>query len=133
MNEWIGYGPSASSQLNGVRRKNFANIEQWGRHLLLDKPQKYEEWTNLGDAEIARDAVIFGLRMNRGINLKEICGKFHLSPSIFAEINLFLDLLITEGLGEKVDGNYCLNQEGRMRCDAIAKEMPELNQEVAAV
>ena len=131
MNEWIGYGPSASSQLNGVRRKNFANIEEWGRHLLLEEPQKYEEWIALEDAEIARDAVIFGLRMNRGINLGEICEKFHLSPGIFAEINLFLDLLIAEGLGENIEGNYCLNQEGRMRCDAIAKEMPELNQEVA--
>ena len=29
MNEWIGYGPSACSQYQGVRRKNIANLEEW--------------------------------------------------------------------------------------------------------
>ena len=130
MNDWIGCGPSASTQLNGVRKKNFSNIDQWGRNLISGKPQEYEEWTELNEAEIARDAVVFGLRMNRGINMGEICKRFSLPISIFSQINRFLDLLVNEGLAEYQEGNYRLNREGRMRCDGIAKEMPELDRTI---
>jgi hypothetical protein len=41
-----------------------------------------------------------------------------------------LDLLVNEGLAEYQEGNYRLNREGRMRCDGIAKEMPELDRTI---
>ena len=126
MNEWIGYGPSASSQFSQVRRKNFSNIEQWAKPLLLSNEQQYEEYTKLSRLEIARDAILFGLRMNQGINLSDISAKFELSINSFDPVVKFLKLLESEGLGVSEKEYYFLTREGRIRCDAIASEMPEL-------
>ena len=126
MNEWIGYGPSASSQFSQVRRKNFSNIEQWAKPLLLSNEQQYEEYTKLSRLEIARDAILFGLRMNQGINLSDISAKFELSMNSFDPVVKFLKLLESEGLGVSEKEYYFLTREGRIRCDAIASEIPEL-------
>ena len=126
MNEWIGYGPSASSQFSQVRRKNFSNIEQWAKPLLLSNEQQYEEYTKLSRLEIARDAILFGLRMNQGINLSDISAKFELSINSFDPVVKFLKLLESEGLGVSEKEYYFLTREGRIRCDAIASEIPEL-------
>ncbi len=126
MNDWIGYGPSASSQINGVRRKNFSNIESWAKKLILDQSLDYEEWSEIGGSELGRDAILFGLRMNQGVNVDRICEKFTMEPYLFTEIIYFLDALVTEGLAIVESRNYRLSKEGRIRCDAIACELPEL-------
>ena len=43
MNEWIGFGPSASSQYNQVRRKNFSNIGI-GKITAFEESLEYEEY-----------------------------------------------------------------------------------------
>jgi oxygen-independent coproporphyrinogen-3 oxidase len=128
MNEWIGFGPSASSQYNQVRRKNFSNIEQWAKPLLLEESLEYEEYIELDNYDLARDAILFGLRMNRGINLNVISDKFRIPPDSFEEIHKFLELLEKECLAVFEDHQYFLTLEGRMRCDAIALEIPEFKQ-----
>ena len=127
MNEWIGFGPSASSQYNQVRRKNFSNIEQWAKPLLLEESLEYEEYIELDNYDLARDAILFGLRMNRGINLNVISDKFRIPPDSFEEIHKFLELLEKECLAVFEDHQYFLTLEGRMRCDAIALEIPDLS------
>ena len=127
MNDWIGYGPSASSQIKGIRRKNFSNIDSWAEKLILDRSLDYEEWTEIEELELARDAILFGIRMNQGINVNEICEKFTLDPCLFSEIFSFLDSLVEEGLAIEERGNHRLTNEGRIRCDAIACELPELS------
>jgi oxygen-independent coproporphyrinogen-3 oxidase len=127
MNEWIGFGPSASSQYNQVRRKNFSNIEQWAKPLLLEESLEYEEYIELDNYDLARDAILFGLRMNRGINLNVISDKFRIPPDSFEGIHKFLELLEKECLAVFEDHQYFLTLEGRMRCDAIALEIPDLS------
>ena len=45
----------------------------------------------------------------------------------------FLNALVTEGLVEKEGGNYRLTKEGRIRCDAIGSELPELSEQLVAI
>ena len=87
----------------------------------------YEEWTEISELELARDAILFGLRMNQGINVNEICEKFTIDPFLFSEIIAFLDALVNEELAIGEGNNYRLTNEGRIRCDAIACELPELS------
>ncbi len=129
MHEWIGYGPSASTQFDRIRRKNFSNIEQWAEKLILNQPQCYEENLELDNYELARDAVIFGLRMNLGVNLDGIYQKFNVNFERFMEINRFLDALVCEGLAMTEKNSYLLTKEGRIRCDGIGSELPELLKE----
>jgi oxygen-independent coproporphyrinogen-3 oxidase len=127
MHDWIGYGPSASSQYKKVRWKNFANIEQWAKPLLLSSSQEYEEHTKLSANELARDAILFGLRMNDGINLSHIGEQFGIATDIFDGVHQFFELLEKEKLSKRKIDTHFLTAEGRIRCDAIAAEMPDLN------
>ena len=125
MNDWIGYGPSASSQYKKVRWKNYANIEQWAKPLLLSTVQQYDEHTQLSKRELARDAILFGLRMNDGINLTKIGEQFGIESTSFNRVYEFFKLLEIEKLADRKKDTHFLTAEGRMRCDAIATEMPE--------
>jgi oxygen-independent coproporphyrinogen-3 oxidase len=125
MNDWIGYGPSASSQYKKVRWKNYANIEQWAKSLLLSTVQQYEEHTQLTERELASDSILFGLRMNDGINLTKIGEQFGIESTAFTKVHAFFELLVKEKLADRKKDTHFLTSEGRMRCDAIATEMPE--------
>jgi oxygen-independent coproporphyrinogen-3 oxidase len=125
MNDWIGYGPSASSQYKKVRWKNYANIEQWAKPLLLSTVQQYEEHTQLTERELASDSILFGLRMNDGINLTKIGEQFGIESTGFTKVHAFFELLVKEKLADRKKDTHFLTSEGRMRCDAIATEMPE--------
>ena len=116
-----------------VRRKNFSNIEQWAQALLTEQPLHYEEWTELDNQELARDAILFGLRMNKGVKVNRIAERFAMDQSVFSGIINFLNALVTEGLAEQEGGNYRLTKEGRIRCDAIGSELPELRDQLVAI
>ena len=126
MNDWIGFGPSAATQFAGIRRKNFSNLEKWVQQWNQDEGQEFEEFEHLNPADLAHDAIIFGLRMNRGINLNVIAEKFDLPLACFKPIESFFDQLQTEGLVEK-DDFWRLNNRGRILADAVAREMPVLS------
>jgi len=129
MNEWIGYGPSACSQYQAVRRKNIANLEEWAAGLLPGGTPQFMEQEKLNSLDFARDAVLFGLRMNQGIDLGKIATQFDLGMSVFSESAHFLERLCKEGLAEK-DGTdaFRLTKQGRILCDAIACDLPELTE-----
>ena len=128
MNEWMGYGPSACSQVGGIRRKNLPDIEKWSAGMLGTKLPEFVEVEKLSASDLARDAILFGLRMNAGINLLEIGQRFALSPACFMEVVRFLDRLVEEGLAHGEAGNqYRLSSSGRILADAVAKEIPELD------
>ena len=126
MNDWIGFGPSAATQLDGIRRKNFANLEKWAQQWNQAKGEEFEEFEPLNAAGLAHDAITFGLRMNRGISLNGIARKFDLPLACFKPIESFLNELQTEGLVEKNDF-WRLNNRGRILADAVAREMPVLS------
>ena len=126
MNEWIGYGPYASTQYSGVRRKNSANLEKWSTDMLSGKPPDYEEYCEVGSRDLAGDAILFGLRMNEGVNLDDLTARFDLSPDCLEPARSFFGKLKAEELMQEVDGFSILTENGRMRCDAVATEIPAI-------
>jgi len=128
MNEWIGYGPGASTQYKGVRRKNAANLQKWSDCMVNEKRPAYEEYIAVKSGDLAEDAVLFGLRMNEGVNLNDLAKRFDLSSGDLDSVRTFFGKLTTEGLIEDVDGFSILTTDGRMRCDAIATEIPQIAQ-----
>ena len=126
MNEWIGYGPYASTQYLGVRRKNSANLEKWATGMAQGNSPAYDEYSAVGNRDLVWDAILFGLRMNEGVNLDDLAVRFDLPPGCFESVRSFFGKLQVEGLMQEVDGFSILTQDGRMRCDAIASEIPEV-------
>jgi oxygen-independent coproporphyrinogen-3 oxidase len=127
MNEWIGYGPSACTQYQGVRRKNIANLEEWAQGMQPGNQPKFIEQETLSYTEFAQDAVLFGLRMNQGISMPQIANQFDIPLDQFLGMTHFLDRLVSEGLAtQPSSGSYALTQKGRILSDAIACDLPEL-------
>jgi oxygen-independent coproporphyrinogen-3 oxidase len=127
MNEWIGYGPSACTQYQGVRRKNIANLEEWAEGMQPGNQPKFMEQETLSFSDFAQDAVLFGLRMNRGISIPKIAKKFGIPIDQFSAMAKFLDRLVSEGLAtQPSSGSYALTRQGRILSDAIACDLPEL-------
>ena len=125
--EWIGYGPGAATQYSGVRRKNSANLEKWSTDMADGKTPDYEEYIEVCDLDLAGDAILFGLRMNEGVNLNDLAVRFNLSKACLDPVRSFFGKLIGEGLMREFDGFSILTQDGRMRCDAIASEIPGIS------
>ena len=127
MHEWIGYGPSACTQYEGIRRKNIANLESWAEGMKPGNQPTYMEEETLKPEEFAHDAILFGLRMNQGVSIPSIAQQFDLSPDLFSEIGQFLDRLVIEGLACRGEpGDFQLTGQGRILCDAIACDLPAL-------
>ena len=127
MNEWIGYGPSACTQYFGVRRKNVPNITRWLGSLQPGKESEFVEKQFLSSKNLAEDALLFGLRMNQGINIGSIATRFSLQISAFKDVVSFFDRLVDEGLAESPsEYAYRLTRAGRIVADAVASEMPDL-------
>jgi len=127
MNEWIGYGPSACTQYQGVRRKNIANLEEWAEGMQPGNQPKFMEQQTLSSTEFAQDAVLFGLRMNQGISIPKIAEQFDVPIAQFSGITNFMNHLLEEGLAtQPKTGIYTLTKQGRILSDAIACDLPEL-------
>ncbi|MEC8044296.1 MAG: radical SAM family heme chaperone HemW [Verrucomicrobiota bacterium] len=128
MNEWIGFGPSACTQFKGERRKNFSSLQKWSEVILESSEIQYEEFEKLSPYDLARDALVFGLRMNAGINFREIARKYDLADLSFEPVVKFLKLLDAEGMGVLSDQSFRLTSRGRIIADGIASELPDMNE-----
>lgn len=123
MHEWVGLGPSAASQHAGWRGANPADLAQWlaevaaGRRATTDR-------TRLTAGLLAADSVIFGLRMNRGVNVPRLRKRF---PS--ARWEALFDLMpkfVFSGLLEhNPDGDIWLSPRGRLVADSIGADVLE--------
>ena len=73
MHEWVGLGPSAATQHDGIRSANPSDLGLWladvtaGRRATTDR-------VALTNDLLAADSVIFGLRMNDGVSRTELYG-----------------------------------------------------------
>ena len=127
MNEWLGYGPSACTQYQGIRRKNITNLEEWVLGMQPGDQPKFIEQETLSSTDFAQDAVLFGLRMNRGISIPNIAKKFDIQIDQFSGITNFMNRLVSEGLAvHSSSGSYALSRQGRILCDAISCDLPNL-------
>ena len=122
MAEWIGYGPAAASQWHHRRFQNPASLNRWAK-MLAEEKLAHEQIVELTPTMFFADALVFGLRMNAGVNLEEISRRFftpissalqQLGENLHAE-----ELLTCEG------AHWQLTLEGRLRADAIGSAILE--------
>lgn len=123
MQEWIGYGPSASSQFGSRRWTEPHSLEEWLTGIQSGEP-RYADEVELDSSMLAQDFLIFGLRMNDGVDLAEWRGRFGKAP--LAGWDPFMNRMIEESLAT-IDGSRLkLTSKGRLLADRIGEEILNL-------
>jgi oxygen-independent coproporphyrinogen-3 oxidase len=129
MHEWIGLGPSAASQHAGWRGGNVADLEQW--HAGLARGERLtEDRVRLTPALLAEDALIFGVRMNAGVDLRELSRRFPAAP--WAAVEPEVARLVEAGVAVTDGSRLMLTARGRLIADAVGAELMEAFSEVAS-
>ncbi|MFQ3226162.1 MAG: oxygen-independent coproporphyrinogen-3 oxidase [Lentimonas sp.] len=123
MTEWIGCGPSAASQYQGERYQRPSNLDEWATAMEGGVPPKAEV-VALDDSILMADAVIFGLRMNAGIDLAEIAQRFP-APEVMTVLEPLMARFEEEGLLIRDGAHARLTHSGRLVCDAIGSAVLE--------
>ena len=122
MHEWVGLGPSAASQHAGWRGANVSDLEKWSTQVAAGG-RMTEQRVQLTPALLAEDALIFGLRMNEGVNLAALRVRWPNAPWATAEA--LADRLAAEGLAERSGDSLRLTSRGRLLADAVGAEILE--------
>ncbi len=130
MTEWIGLGPSASSQYQGRRHTNVPDTARWLAGLAAGKPELVDVH-QLTDSTLASDALVFGLRMDRGVNLASLAQRFPATD--WAQWDPLWQRLAAEGFLHVSGHNIRLSPAGRLLADRIAVHILELAEEPAAL
>lgn len=113
MAEWIGVGPSASSQYHAQRYTHVADLTRWAQGVFENKPQETDV-VQLTPDMLALDRILFGLRMNEGVSLEN-------NP--YAEkVREYVQQELT-GLAAIQGQQLRLTPQGRLLCDAITREI----------
>jgi oxygen-independent coproporphyrinogen-3 oxidase len=123
MTEWIGLGPSAASQFGGRRYANVANLDQWLEGINHDTPARVDE-VELTPAILAADTLIFGLRMNAGVDLARLARDWpdlDLSP-----VRPWAQSLADEGLALLDGDTLRLTPQGRLLADRVGADALDL-------
>jgi oxygen-independent coproporphyrinogen-3 oxidase len=120
MQEWVGLGPSAASQHAGLRGANVADLAQWQARLALGE-RVTEDRVALTPALLAEDALIFGLRLNAGVNLAELRGRFPAAP--WPAVELQIERLQDAAVAEMANGHLRLTPRGRIIADTVGAEI----------
>jgi oxygen-independent coproporphyrinogen-3 oxidase len=120
MHEWIGLGPSAASQYAGERGANPADLERWLAGLARGE-RATEDRVQLTPALLAEDALIFGLRMNDGVDVTAWRTRVPAAPWLAVES--LLTRLAEEGLAIWGSGRVSLTERGRLVADAVGAEI----------
>ena len=125
MMEWIGCGPSAASQYEGERYQRPANLDEWCVSMESGQPVK-DALVRLDEQILFCDAVIFGLRMNEGVDMKKLQLRY---PSVegISLMHSLRETLEVQGLLEcrNPDSRIQLNRKGRLLCDVIGRMVLE--------
>ena len=122
MHEWIGLGPGAASQHEGWRGANVADLEKWRARAAAGE-RMTEQPMRLTPALLAEDALIFGLRLNEGVNLPALRVRWPNAPWPAAQA--LVARLAADGLAEFDGGWLRLTARGRLLADAVGAEVME--------
>ena len=115
--EYLGFGPSAQSYLDGTRFGNVADLAVYDRSLMASR-LPIEERTRLSEEEQLRDAVIFGLRLIRGIPSQNL----HQHAANYRRATITEELLAQQLI--EVDGERSrLSARGLLQADTIAGQL----------
>lgn len=111
--DYLGLGPSAQSYVNGARFGNVADLTAYV-DMLAEHRLPITERTDLSDFEQQQDALIFGLRLLRGVPLNRV-------PN--SEQHNKIHTLIEQGLLESTTDRIRLTPLGRRYADTVAGEL----------
>ena len=122
MEEWIGLGPSAASQQDGRRGGNIADLEKWLGN--LERGERVtEDRVEVTPQLRAEDALIFGLRMNAGVDVA--VWKLRCPDAPWAEIENLLVRLVGDALATRDGSTIKLTNRGRLLADSVGAEVME--------
>jgi len=111
--EYLGLGPSAQSYLHGVRFGNVADLESYTASVNHNS-LPISDRTILSTSERQRDALVFGLRLLRGVPRTTIRA---------AERDQQIDQLIAKGLLDADQDRVRLTALGRRYADTVAEQL----------
>ena len=115
--EYLGLGPSAQSYLDGTRFGNVADLAAYNTSLAENR-LPIEDCTRLSEEEQLRDAVIFGLRLIRGIPSHHL----HQHAANYGHAAITAQLLAQQLIEE--DGERSrLSARGLLQADTIAGQL----------
>jgi oxygen-independent coproporphyrinogen-3 oxidase len=120
MQDWVGLGPSAASQGGGWRGANIADLGVW-RERIAAGQRMTEARVQLSPSLLAEDALIFGLRMNAGVDLAPWQVRCPEAP--WAEFETTLGRLEEDGLLGREGSRVRLTHRGRLMADAVGAEL----------
>jgi len=119
MHSWIGLGPSAASQHAGWRGANLADLDGWLAR--LGKGERMtEDRSELSPSLLAEDGLIFGLRMNEGVDLAPL--EASLPPERWGPVAELVSRLVSEDLLLLDATRARLSPRGRLVADAVGSE-----------
>lgn len=125
MHEWIGLGPSAASQHAGLRGTNISDLRVW-RERVERGERMTEDRSVLTDRLLLEDALIFGLRMNAGVDWPQLVHRFPGNTNLESEgrsVEKAVRRLENEGLVLVHGSRWTLSDRGRLLADAVATEI----------
>jgi len=115
--EYLGLGPSAQSYLDGTRFGNVADLAAYETSLAENR-LPIEDRARLSEEEQLRDAVIFGLRLIRGIPSHSL----HQHAANYGHAAITAQLFAQQLIEE--DGEHSrLSGRGRLQADTIAEQL----------
>lgn len=124
MHEWVGIGPAAAGQHGGLRGGNPADLDLWGVQTARGE-RMTEDRAVLTPALLVEDALVFGLRLNAGVDLSALRARF---PRVSGWLLLAAELARLEeaGLLERAGQGaepIRLTRRGRLLADAVGAEL----------
>ncbi|HCR29405.1 MAG TPA: coproporphyrinogen III oxidase [Opitutae bacterium] len=122
MQQWMGLGPSASSQFGGFRYSNVPDLSKWGRGLIKGMPNRIEI-QKLTASLLMEDALIFGLRMNSGVDVEGLSERFE--QPLPRRISDILSEMESNGYLDRSGARIALTESGRLLADAIGEMLME--------
>ncbi len=120
MARWVGLGPSAASQHGDWRSSNIASLEEWTSRVARGE-RATEDRTALTAALLAEDALVFGLRMNEGVDLSTLRARCPGAP--WARVEDLVERLESEGLACRDGPRVRLERRGRLLADSVGTEV----------
>ena len=120
MGEWVGLGPSAASQYRGWRASNVADLAEWSGGVARGE-RATQERTPLTPELLAEDGLVFGLRMNAGVDMRALRARCPGAP--WDRVGELIDRLAAEGLVARAGPRVRLEHRGRLLADAIGSEI----------
>jgi len=120
MGDWVGLGPSAASQHGGWRGANVADLAEWSAEVGRGERMTRERSELTADL-LAADALVFGLRMNAGVDLALLRSRCPGAP--WESVGALIGRLVDEGLASRSGDLVRLSQRGRLLADSVGSEV----------